>query len=65
MGRRRVRRSDERQKKHSLEINKEREAGKGMIEMVKDRGGEDSPGDGTRRTRGPEAHSATLSTFKF
>lgn len=52
-------------KKRSLEINKEREVGKGMIEIVKDRRGEDSPGDGTRRTRRPEAHSATLSTFKF
>lgn len=55
-------------KEHSPEINKERGAGKGMIEIVKDRGGEVSPGGwggGAGAAQGPEAHSATLSTFKF
>lgn len=59
MVRGRVRWSDER-KKHSVEINKERErvAEKAVIEMVKDRGG-------LSREMHTRTHSATISMFKF
>lgn len=49
-----------REKKHGIEINKERErvAEKAVIEMVKDRGG-------LSREMHTRTHSATISMFKF